>query len=498
MEAGKHIELSLGQSPGEFRLILDGIAISIHLNSLMGAPMGTEAAGLAAGNSVSIPVPPPQVAAALSGDESQDSEQVMAELNHYRQVSREIYEGLGKLAKDINLSIQDLSLAEIIQTAMGSPSEGLDQARSQVTDVLQMTEKATMSIMNLVDQIRDDCQSVQTKLIKLTAAEPLGEAEEFGSEAAPENSADQGLWEEVLAQAEELDQLLCPLAPPEVSPPARVPLFSLSDILQILLEFCTNEKVKQHLKAVQAKQDAIFRTAEAERAISLLAAGVPQEDGFHQLPVDPLLNILKDHCDDERVQDLLVKMASSATKLFPIAALPLEAQEMEEEFADEPGDPQGNPEAAALWEKLRQALHNLAGQRQTGVGAPAKTGHSQGAAEVQEVLGTVDRITGSLSRIVEALSFQDLSGQRLLKILNIIRQLQVQVLTLLVAAGQKLLVHIDDQPFDLQESDQARKELDRLLHSAAPPPDQESADPITDDQPLDQSAVNDLLTSMGF
>ena len=120
-----------------------------------------------------------------------------------------------------------------------------------------------------------------------------------------------------------------------------------------------------------------------------------------------------------------------------------------------------------------------------------------GAAGIQEVLETVDRITRSLSRIVEALAFQDLSGQRLLKILKIIRQLQVQVLTLLVAAGRKLEMNLDDQSQPGQESDLARKELDRLLHEVSPSSDQECA-VVPDGQPLDQDAVNDLLTSMGF
>jgi chemotaxis regulatin CheY-phosphate phosphatase CheZ len=171
---------------------------------------------------------------------------------------------------------------------------------------------------------------------------------------------------------------------------------------------------------------------------------------------------------------------------------------MEEEFADELSEPPGNPEVAARWEKLQQTLKLLAEQRHTCLGGgPAQRAHAGSAAEVQEVLGTVDRITGSLSRIVEALAFQDLSGQRLLKILKIIRQLQVQVLTLLVAAGQKLLINTDDQPLPSQECDQARQELDRLLHTFAPPPDREMASPA-DEQPLDQDAVNDLLTSMGF
>jgi chemotaxis regulatin CheY-phosphate phosphatase CheZ len=494
METGKLIELSLGQEPGEFRLNLDGMSITIHLKS---PKREEDVRGLAEKATSLPPASASQATPASSGEALQDAQQLCAELDYYRQVSQEIYEGLGKLSKDINLSIQDLSLAEIIQTAMGSPGEHLDQARNQVTDVLLMTEQATLNIMDLVDEIREDCQTVQSKLLNMKKSQPPEDLEE----AAPEPVADSGeqdLWDQVFSQAEEMDQICFSAESPEVTSSAGVPIFSLADILQILLEFCTNEKVKQHLKAVQAKQDAIFRTTEAERALSLLAAGAPQEDGFHQLPVEPLLNLLKSHCDDERVKELFTKMASSADKLFPVPALPLEAQEMDEEFAEEPDYTRGNLEVETLWEKLHQNLKLLAEHRHTAMGGvPSQTGQPIGAAGVQEVLEIVDRITQSLSRIVEALSFQDLSGQRLLKILKIIRQLQVQVLTLLVAAGHKLEMNLDDQSLPGQESDLARKELDRLLHSVTPPSDEEFA-AAPEEQPLDQNAVNDLLTSMGF
>jgi hypothetical protein len=156
--------------------------------------------------------------------------------------------GLGKLSKDINLSIQDLSLAEIIQTAMGSPGEHLDQARNQVTDVLLMTEQATLNIMELVEQIREDCQTVQSKLLDLKASQPSEDLEEVAPLAVTD-SGQQDLWDQVLFQAEEMDHLCSSGKSPELLPSTAVPVFSLADILQILLEFCTNEKVKQHLKA---------------------------------------------------------------------------------------------------------------------------------------------------------------------------------------------------------------------------------------------------------
>jgi len=495
MEGEKHIELTLGQDPGEFRLNVDGVAITINLKGL---PQSLAATKAEETPTVAPPARPafPETAPPAAGGDPQDTAQLSAELDHFRQVSREIYEGLGKLAKDINLSIQDLSLAEIIETGMGSPGEHLDQARHQVTDVLRMTEQATLNIMELVEGIREDCRAVQNGLLPL-ASSP-GEGEELEPGAGPDRAAAQALWSQVLSQAEELDQLLRSPDSWKAAPSAGVAHFPLSDVLQIILEFCSNETVKQHLKAVQAKQDAVFRGAEAERALTLLAAGAPQEEGFYQLPLGPLLDLLKNHCEDDRVKELFTKMTTSAGKLFPVSALPLEPRSVEEEILDAPLPTPENPEVTSRWEALHQNLHLLAETQQAAPNVPAAgPGNGTAAAVVQEVLAAVDRITGSLSRIIEALSFQDLSGQRLLKILNILRQLQVQVLTLLVAAGQRFQEMLNGQVFPLQEKEQAREELDRLLHSYAPPSDQDVA-AVPEEQPLDQSAINELLTGMGF
>jgi chemotaxis regulatin CheY-phosphate phosphatase CheZ len=113
----------------------------------------------------------------------------------------------------------------------------------------------------------------------------------------------------------------------------------------------------------------------------------------------------------------------------------------------------------------------------------------------------MERIHSSLSGITEALSFQDLSGQRLLKVLKILRQLQVQVLTLLVAAGNKLKGNIEGQEISFSKTEfSAQEELNRLLHTftqaSQAPSDLEQA--ASGQGPLDQEAVNDLLTSMGF
>ena len=494
MEAGKHIELSLGQELGEFRLNLDGITITINLKD-----QGRAQISLTRDIATSPPLESqPGVTTSIIRKDTQNGAELSSEVEYYRQVSQDIYKSLGKLAKDINLSFQDPSLAEIIENAMRSPNEHLDQARTQVTDVLNMTEQATMDIMDLVEQIRGDCQKVQTKLLTLVEVQAPGNTEEEEPASISDEAGTQNLWHQVFSQAEELDRILRPADTGNDSTSAGVPYFSLAEVLQILLEFCTNEKVKQHLKAIQANQDAIFRGTEAQRALSLLAAGAPQEEGFYQLSVEPLLDLLKSHCEDERVKELFTKMAASADKLFPVSALPLAAQGVEGEFTEEPSDTQENSEVESRWEELQKTLKLLADQQQAvGDSTPACTGPNKTSGEIKEVIGTVDRITGTLSRIIEALAFQDLSGQRLLKILKIIRELQVQVLTMLIATGHKLQMKLNDQSISPQDMNLAREELDRLISGSAPA-DGQSAMPSPEEQPLDQNAINELLTTMGF
>ena len=157
-------------------------------------------------------------------------------------------------------------------------------------------------------------------------------------------------------------------------------------------------------------------------------------------------------------------------------------------------------EVLTLWDDFFYKVRHLAQQQQIPATALAPAGEDAVVSITKEALGKVERITSSLSRITEAMSFQDLSGQRLLKVLNILRQLQVQVLTLLVAAGQKLKVKVEGQDIaQWQQEKLGQEELDRMLQNLthAASEDGLTAD-IPDDQPLDQDSVNDLLSSLGF
>jgi chemotaxis protein CheZ len=101
---------------------------------------------------------------------------------------------------------------------------------------------------------------------------------------------------------------------------------------------------------------------------------------------------------------------------------------------------------------------------------------------------------------MEALSFQDLSGQRIKKIVGLIGEIQVQLLSVLVAFDTKIKAHNDSQgapPRPKEETEKvAQAEVDKMLEKLSAEPS-ELQGPGAENR-LDQGAVNDLLSQMGF
>ncbi|MBI4795961.1 MAG: protein phosphatase CheZ, partial [Deltaproteobacteria bacterium] len=334
---------------------------------------------------------------------------------------------LGQLAKKLNVSLQDLTMAEVIRCQTESPGEHLDQARIQLNDVLEMTEKATLNILDLVEQIREDCEAVRQQIVS------LGPGEENWEEGTGPDGPKPTIWGEetkaflaqLVAQGQELNlQLQAASGPaPSTAEPVAAPTgglhFPLAEILQIVLEFCGNEALKQHLKGVIAKQGEIFRTQEAEAAFVKLAASQPEEDGFSQFPVEEVLKILHSTCEDKRFQDLFTKISASAGKLFPMPMLPLEGHPVEAAPAPAVAPAPQPPSFLPLWEDFFHKVQELAAQAENAPEAPSQAEAALEEAKIQETTSVLDRITASLSRIMEALAFQDLSGQRLLQVLKL-------------------------------------------------------------------------------
>lgn len=492
MADGKPYELSLELGQGECRVLVDGLALNICLKPPIGG-MPTTAA-VAAPAAVSLPQ--------LTQGNGHEFQHVREELEYYRQISEDIYSELGQLAKKLNVSLQDLTMAEVIRCQVESPGEHLDQARIQLNDVLEMTEKATLNILDLVEQIREDCEAVRQQIISLGHREENWEGTEAeGPKPTIWGEETKAFLAQLLEQGQELNRQF--QAPPAEEPPGEPSgglHFPLGEILQIVLEFCGNEALKQHLKAVIAKQGEIFRTQEAEAAFARLGASQPMDDGFSQFPVEEVLKILYSTCEDKRFQDLFTKILASAGKLFPMPLLPLEGHPVEAAPGPAAAAAPQPPGFLPLWEDFFHKIQELAAQAETAPEAQDQTEAALEEAKIQETNRVLDRITASLSRIMEALAFQDLSGQRLLQVLKLLRSLQFQILTMVVAAGTKLKKKAEQRGITLEESGLlAQDEIDRLMHTVTPTSSSSEAPSVAaEEQVLDQEAINDLLTNMGF
>lgn len=493
MADGKPYELSLELGQGECRVLVDGLALNICLKP--------PKEGVSAAAAMAVPIPQ------LAPGNGHESGKLVEEADYYRQISLDIYTELGQLAKKLNLSLQDLTLAEVINSQIDSPGEHIDQARLQLNDVLEMTEKATLNILDLVEQIRDDCEAVRQQITS------LGPGEESWEEGpAPAAGAKPTIWGEetkaflaqIMEQGQELNRQFQAGPAPSAAEPAAAPAaglhFPLGEILQIVLEFCGNEALKQHLKAVIAKQGEIFRTQEAEAAFVRLAASQPEEDGFSQFPVEEVLKILHGTCEDKRFQELFTKILASAGKLFPMPMLPLEGHPVDAAPAPAAAPAPQPPGFLPLWEDFFQKIQTMAAQAKTAPETPAQAEAILEEAKIQETTSVLDRITTSLSRIMEALAFQDLSGQRLLQVLKLLRSLQFQILTMVVAAGTKLKTKAEQKGITLEESGiMAQDQIDRLLSNLAPASSSsETVECAVDGRVLDQEAINEMLTNMGF
>ena len=90
------------------------------------------------------------------------------------------------------------------------------------------------------------------------------------------------------------------------------------------------------------------------------------------------------------------------------------------------------------------------------------------------------------------LSFQDLSGQQIMKILKLLSDFQVQLLAIVVSFGSQLKQKKENADITLEESKSlAQSDVDRYLSSISSAGDDAEA-------MLDQDTVNDMLEEFGF
>lgn len=496
-------EIFLEIGAGYFRIPTAEVNYNITIIGETAAPSGKAI----------FPQPVPQVtpSASSAGDGG----------DYYQQVSEDLYHDIGHLAKSLSSTIMEIPAEDRRQqrATLDEAGDKLEHAKTQLRDIVAMTEKAAMEIMDNVEKVQDGTGDVQGLLSELKnhhafavhSSEELGETETESSLTAEIETLHNDLSAALNILAE-VKTAATQGAPAQAAAPAEKNqryLFELDVIFQTLYELCTNETVKGHISGAREKAGEIFDLPGFQDKISAKASGYEADgDNYFNVPMSDVFQALFAACSDKSTKNLLKKMDSGQSTIFLDQAIPLEVPEVKEVEGDAPAinvetgtqggcDPRLAEVVKAL-EKCQAGLSRLPeAASKLGTATPAGSVMSLDDqrdifAKIESAFGVSTAITADVSKITEALSFQDLSGQQIMKILKLLSDFQIQLLAIVVSFGSQLKQKRNNADISIEESKSlAQGDVDRYL-SAIP------GEGKTDDGMLDQETVNSMLEEFGF
>jgi hypothetical protein len=378
-----------------------------------------------------------------------------------------------------------------------------------------MTEKATMQIMDISESMEDDCRTIQQNLANVKKLKMAGRMREGapGAAGGGVGPALRQLRQRLCGMAESGAAIDAP-APVGAEEPARRTethyLFDLDVLFQTLYELCTNEAVKKHIKAMRAAQEEAFDTAAIRQELSSMAATVEREETFFNFPLGALLKLLFKHTDNENNRQILKKMNQTAESIFLDQVLPVEGGVEERVVAAEAPAEVGPAPAVTgadalqdLIVRVDQVIEIIEAVPETAPGGDAsdeftpvrRQDHEALVAALESSESTIHNIIRSIQKILEALTFQDLSGQRIVKIADMLTSVQVQLLSILVSFGVKLKTKQEHRDIAAADTDKiADREVGRIMSRIA----DEWGDEEKQAGPLNQGEVDRILAEFGF
>ncbi len=440
----------------------------------------------------------------------------------YKEISEEMLNEIGKLARDLSLSIKEMPSADELQHVdIQKAGVDLESAKGLLGDIVKMTEKATMEIMDLSESIQDDCETIQNNLAEVKKLDFVGNNVP-SSGSAPDEALVKAV-DDMLEHNRQLKDLLesVPVPEPAEQPAAEQPdepetkvvtvySFDFDVLFQTLYELCTNEAVKKHIKAMREAREDEFDKEAVMQALSEMAPEVDVEDNFFNFSLTELLKTLFKNTDSDKNRQILKKMNQSAASIFLDQVLPIEGTVEEKEVAVESTPAAGQPSGDArdgpldeargivarnieLLEKLSRRLRETAPAEQDSseYSMVRKDDHDKLIAAMESSDAVIQKIVASIRQILESLSFQDLSGQRIIKIADTLTNVQVQLLSILVSFGVKLKGKQEcSGDFDDTVGDTVHSMMGRIAEENWEQEGQKS--------PLDQNEVDKLLAELGF
>ncbi len=460
--------------------------------------------------------------------------------DYYKQVSTDIFNDIGKLAKSLSSTMGEIPMEDrrMKRVELDEAGEKIEDAKNQLQDIVSMTERATMEIMDQVEKVQNQTDGVKELLLSLkthnafqTEAMANGEAGAQSAAVTLQNLQEKigqanalivALQESAGAGGEEAGAgVVFDLAEavPEMVKRTRY-LFALDTIFQTMYELCTNEAVKTHITGARKNAEEIFdRNGFVEAMGEKIRDLAPDSDNFFTVPLSDVLSALLTACSDTKTQNLLKKMNLNQAEIFLDQSLPLEVPPTEEiEEAAVPASAEtsqleagqsapvasqvADPRVAELGSMLAESLA-LAGELTENL-AQMQSGQIPGMSKmtiedqndifkkIEDAFQVASSITDDISRITEALSFQDLSGQQILKIIKLLTDFQVQLLAIVVSFGSQLKMKEKNAGITVEESKRiAQEDVDKYLNSM-------TTGQVGGEGSLDQDAVNDLLQGLGF
>jgi chemotaxis regulatin CheY-phosphate phosphatase CheZ len=314
---------------------------------------------------------------------------IIVEDNFYREISEDMLQEIGKLARQLSISIKTpVEMGEVKSIDLKRAGIDLETAKVQLQDIVAMTEKATMTIMDISDGIQESCNTIRKNLEEITGLGFVNTPElQKPSSMSGSPQSVRETMAGIMRREEQLKVILESVSEGCSQHPAGTAQKSLSDAIDF---------IDKNLEMLGHEIDAV-------------------KDIYYGAGEDFSVIRREDH-------DKLVRAVSSTDDV-------------------------------------------------------------------------IHQIITNLSRILESLSFQDLSGQRIMRILAMLSNVQVQLLSILVSYGIKLRIRKEVRGVSLNETDElANREVQRIKSMLTGEPGEESKW----DERLDQNAIDKLLAELGF
>ncbi len=476
--------------------------------------IGDQAASSVGTGSAGVPAQVTPVSSADGGDD------------YYQHVSEDLYNDIGHLAKSLSSTIMDIPAEDRKQkrATLDEAGDKLEHAKTQLRDIVAMTEKAAMEIMDNVEKVQGGTGDVQELLSELKDHPAFAVEGEIEEEGQPdEGKADLGAEVQsveagisaALALLGDLKEGEEESSEEQAAKPAEKKeryLFDLDIIFQTLYELCTNETVKEHISGAREKAEDIFDLGHFQDKISEKATGYEaDDDNYFNVPMSDVFQSLFAACSDKGIKNLLKKMDKGQSTIFLDQAIPLEVPTIEEveaegaaDTSDESSGVTATPdprlaEVVGELQKCQEAVKALPELvKAAGKGTVAE-GNVMSLDDQHDIFTKIEAafdvstaITANVSKITEALSFQDLSGQRIMKILKLLSDFQIELLAIVVSFGSQLKHKKEDETISVDEGKSlAQGDVDKYLGNI-------SEVGTDEDGMLDQETVNQMLEEFGF